>query len=148
MSRERKELGEVVSLQGRTAQVKKKRSSQCSSCSCAGLCSPFGKDWMMVTARNDLGAAIGQTVRISYHVEGEVKASFILYIIPLLALLVGAGVGTSIKLFNNPDFSAVIVGLSCMAISFVLIKKYAAWKYGREKTYHPVITEIVSNSQP
>ncbi|HDQ40527.1 MAG TPA: hypothetical protein ENN39_05790 [Desulfonatronum sp.] len=147
MSRERSELGEVVSLQGRTARVKMKRSSQCSSCSCAGLCSPFGKEWMVLTAMNDVGAAIGQKVRIRYNVEGEVKASFILYIIPMIALLIGAGVGTCIGLFNNPDFSAVVVGLSFMTISFLLIKKYAAWKYDREKTYHPMITEILSDHE-
>lgn len=144
MNRERKELGEVVSLQGRTAHVKIKRSSQCASCACAGLCSPFGKEWMTVAADNTLGAAAGQKVRITYRVEGEVKASFILYIIPVMALLLGAVIGNSIDPFNNTDLSAVLTGLSFVAMSFLLIRKYAAWKYGRKRSYRPSISEVLN----
>lgn len=143
MSQERKEFGEIVSVEGRTARVKMVRSSQCSSCSCAGFCNPFGKEWMLVTADNALGAAAGQKVRVTYRVEGEVKASFILYIIPVLALLLGALIGTFFDPFNHTDLSAVAVGLSFVAISFLLIKKYAAWKYGRKRSYRPSISEVM-----
>jgi sigma-E factor negative regulatory protein RseC len=143
MSQERREFGEILSVEGRTARVKMKRSSQCASCSCAGLCSPFGKEWMVVTADNALGAGVGQKVRVAYQVEGEVKASFILYIIPVLALLLGALIGTLFDPFNHTDFSAVAVGLSFVAISFLLIKKYAAWKYGRKRSYRPSISEVL-----
>ncbi len=147
MSQERKEVGEIVAVTGRTAQVKMTRSSQCSSCSCAGFCNPFGTDWMVVTADNALGAAAGQKVRITYHVDGEVKASFILYIVPVLALLLGAMIGAAIRLFGNEDFSAVVVGLSFMAVSFLLIRTYAAWKYGRKRSYHPIITGVLSEQE-
>ncbi|MFO7706892.1 MAG: SoxR reducing system RseC family protein [Desulfobacterales bacterium] len=143
MSQERIEFGEIVSAEGRTAQVRMKRSSQCASCSCSGLCNPFGKDWMMVAADNTLGATAGQKVRIIYRVEGEVKASLILYIVPVLALLFGALLGTAIDPFNNTDLSAVVAGLSFVAVSFLLIRKYAAWKYGRKRSYHPSISEVL-----
>jgi sigma-E factor negative regulatory protein RseC len=143
MSQERREVGEVLSVEGRTAQVKMRRGSQCAACSCAGLCSPFGKDWMTVTADNTLGATAGQKVRVTYSVEGEAKASFILYIVPVLSLLLGALIGTLFDPFNHTDFSAVAVGLSFVAISFLLIKKYAAWKYGRKRSYRPSISEVL-----
>ncbi len=147
MSEERVEFGEIVSVAGRTARVKMTRSRQCSSCSCAGFCSPFGKDWMVVTADNPLGATVGQKVRVTYQVEGEVKASFILYIIPVIALLLGAVIGTSIDLFNTKDFSAVAGGLSFVAISFLLIRKYAAWRYGRKRSYYPRITDVLNEQE-
>ena len=144
MSEERIELGEILSVADRTAQVKLKRNTQCSSCSCAGFCNPFGKEWMVVTADNALGAAAGQKVRVTYRVEGEVKASFILYIIPVLALLLGALIGTFFDPFNHTDLSAVAVGLSFVVISFLLIKTYAAWKYGRKRSYRPSISEVLN----
>ncbi len=147
MSRERKELGEVLSIEGRTARVKMKRSSRCASCSCAGLCSPFGKEWMVVTAENPAGATAGQMVYITYRVEGEAKASFILYIVPVLALLLGASLGAFIGFFDNADLSAVAVGLAFVLISFGLIRAYAARKYGRDPSYHPVIAEVRGKSE-
>ncbi|MCU0559325.1 MAG: SoxR reducing system RseC family protein [Desulfobacterales bacterium] len=147
MSQERIEFGEIVATDGRTAQVRMKRSSQCAACSCAGLCSPFGKDWMVVAADNTLGAAAGQKVRITYRVAGEVKASFILYIVPVFALLLGALLGSAIDPFHNTDLSAVAAGLSFVVVSFLLIRKYAAWKYGRNRSYHPRISEVLSGPE-
>lgn len=147
MSRERIERGEVISQQGRMARVKIKRSSHCASCSCAGVCSPFGKEWMTVAADNTLGAAAGQKVRITYRVEGEVKASLILYIIPVMALVLGALIGTAINPFSNQDLSAVLMGLSFVAISFLLIRKYALWKYGRMRSYRPCISEVLNEQE-
>lgn len=145
MSGERNEIGEVLSIEGRSARVKMKRSSRCASCSCAGLCSPFGKEWMLITADNPIGATAGQTVRITYRVEGEAKASFILYIVPVLALLTGALLGAAIGLFENPDLSAIAVGLAFLIVSFGLIRMYAARRYGRDPSYHPVISEVLDN---
>ncbi len=97
------------------------RSSHCSSCSCAGFCNPFGKEWMLVTADNALGAAAGQ-----------------------MALLLGALIGTVFDPFNHTDLSAVAVGLSFVVLSFLLIKKYAAWKYGQKRSYRPSISEVLN----
>lgn len=144
MSRERNEIGEVIADHGRTARVRMRRGSQCASCSCAGICSPFGKEWMEVTAQNPLRATAGQRVRITYRVEGEARASVILYLIPVFALVLGAALGPFIVPVQNRDVSAVGLGLLFLAISFWLIRIYAARTYGRDPSYEPVISEVMA----
>lgn len=144
VSRERSEIGEVIADHGRSARVKMRRGSQCAACSCAGICSPFGKEWMVVTAQNPLRAAAGQRVRVTYRAEGEAKASAILYLIPVLALVLGAALGPVIVPIRNTDAAAAGVGLLFLAISFWLIRIYAARTYGRDPSYEPVISEVMA----
>jgi sigma-E factor negative regulatory protein RseC len=148
MSRERSELGEVLSAEGRHARVKMQPGTHCAACSCAGLCTPFGKDGMVVAAENPLGAIAGQKVRITYRAEAKAKASLILYIIPVLALLIGAALGSSIDPFHNPDLSAVAAGLVFLCLSFWRIRGYAARKYGRDPSYQPTISHVLPDSEP
>lgn len=135
--------GQVLSVSHNLARVKIKRSSTCSTCSCAGICSPFGKDWMIIEALNPSGAKQGQEVVVTYQMEDEVKASFILYIIPLISLVAGAAAGLWLNPLNNQDFSSILGGFGLLVISYAAIRTYSRNKYSTEQNFQPVIQEIL-----
>ena len=137
--------GQVLSTSHDRAKVKIKRSSSCATCSCAGMCSPFGKDWMIIDALNPPGAMQGQQVMVTYQMEDELKASFILYIIPLLSLLLGAVAGAWLDPVNNQDISAVTGGFGMLTVSYLVIRYYSRKKYSREQSFNPVIESIIES---
>ncbi|MFO7727178.1 MAG: SoxR reducing system RseC family protein [Desulfonatronovibrio sp.] len=135
--------GQVLSVNHNLARVKIERSSTCSTCSCAGICSPFGKDWMIIEALNPPGAKQGQDVVVTYRMEDELKASFILYIIPLISLVAGAAAGLWLDPLNNQDLSSVLGGFGLLLFSYAAIRTYSRNKYSTEQTFQPVIQEIL-----
>lgn len=107
------------------------------------MCSPLGRDWMIIEALNHPGAGPGQEVILTYELESEVKASFVLYIIPLLSLLLGAVLGGWLDPLHNPDLSSVSLGFSLMILSFLGIRLYSGRTYSQRKQYQPVILQII-----
>ncbi|MFW5730784.1 MAG: SoxR reducing system RseC family protein [Desulfonatronovibrionaceae bacterium] len=148
MNNTQSKTGTVVSLDGGLARVQVRRSSSCAACSCSGICSPLGREWMMVEAVNHPGAGPGQEVILAYTGESELKASFILYIIPLLSLLLGSVLGIWLDPLHNPDLSSVSLGFALMILSFLGIRFYSSRTYSRKKQYQPVILQIIPSDQP
>lgn len=135
--------GQVLSTREDLAHVKIQRSGSCSACTCSGFCSPLGKDWIVMEALNVPGATTGQDVIVAYERESELKASFILYIIPLFSLIAGAMAGAWLDPFGNQDISSVTVGFGTMILAFMLIKTYSRNRYSKHKGSSPVIEEII-----
>ncbi|WP_045211165.1 SoxR reducing system RseC family protein [Desulfonatronovibrio magnus] len=135
--------GKVLSVHQNMARVRIKRTSSCATCSCAGMCSPFGKDWMIIEAQNLPGAREGQDVVVTYEVENELKASFILYIVPLISLILGAVLGAWADPLENEDLSAVTGGFGLLALTYIGIKMYSRKKYSTQQNFNPVISDIL-----
>lgn len=138
-----RKIGQVLSVSHSLARVKIKRSNTCSTCSCAGICSPFGKDWMIIEALNPPGAKQGQEVVVTYKMEDQLKASFILYIIPLISLVAGAAAGLWLDPLNNQDLSSVLGGFGLLLVCYIAIRAYSRNKYRRKQSFQPVIQEII-----
>ncbi|MFP4084538.1 MAG: SoxR reducing system RseC family protein [Desulfonatronovibrio sp.] len=139
--------GQVLSVSHSLARVKIKRSSTCATCSCAGICSPFGKDWMVIEALNPHGAKQGQEVVVTYQMEDQLKASFILYIIPLISLVAGAAAGVWLDPLGNQDLSSVSGGFGLLVFSYLAIRAYSRNKYSGKRGFQPVIHEILSHGK-
>lgn len=139
----RQEVGEVVATAGMSAEVRVERSGGCSSCANEATCGMYGKAEMIVTASNPLGARPGQKVRISMKTVGAIKASFILYLVPLAGLLVGMFVGRSTSVFGSRDASAAVCSLAFMALAFVGLRIYGHLKYDRDSSYIPEISAVL-----
>lgn len=143
MSSSGEKNGQVLSTHQNLARVKIKRTSTCATCSCAGMCSPFGKDWMIVEAINLPGAREGQNVIVTYEMENELKASFILYIVPLMSLIFGAIAGAWTDPLHNQDLSSVTGGFGLLILTYLAIRLYSQKKYRLEQKFNPVIREIL-----
>ncbi|OHB29158.1 MAG: hypothetical protein A2X84_04740 [Desulfuromonadaceae bacterium GWC2_58_13] len=141
------EVGTIVELKSKAvAAVLCKKSTLCENCASAGLCH-LGDDnrSMVVEAFNPLGAEVGDRVRLVTSTRSFLQSSFILYIVPLIALILGAGAGELIGLHVNvgidPNLLAALIGTVFLAGSFVIIR-VGSRAIPRE-TYMPRITEII-----
>ncbi len=73
---------------GNLAKVKTSRHNDCENC---GACP--GNSAMVLEALNDIGAKPGQRVAIEVKEVNMLKAAFIVYILPLIAVFFGAMTG-------------------------------------------------------
>lgn len=144
MAHIREEEGEVIAVEGNQAKIRVRRSPACDSCSSAGTCGLVGKDEMVLTALNPIGASEGQKVGVSFKVEDQVKASFILYLIPVVGLVTGALIGYSLHFFGDKEISAAVFSLLFVALTFLGIKYYAHIRYAKDQSYIPTITKVVA----
>lgn len=144
MVRIREEQGEVIAVDGDRAKVKIRRSPACESCSGERMCGLFGKDETVITAQNRVGAYKGQRVCVSFKVEGEVKASFILYLVPLAGLVAGALIGYHSQVLGDKDISGAVFSLLFVVLTFIGIKYYAHLRYSGDQSYNPKITKVVA----
>lgn len=144
MVRIREEEGEVIAVEGNQAKVRVRRSPTCDSCSSNATCGLLGEGEVVLTALNTVGASKGQRVRVSLKVEGEVKASFILYLVPLAGLVAGALIGYHSPVLGDKDISGAVFSLLFVVLTFIGIKYYAHLKYSGDQSYNPTITKVMA----
>lgn len=119
-------LGIVTATHNSTAIVRLARHSACSEC---GGCSHGGdaeSKEMLVEALNEAGASVGDQVQVDLASVQVVRAAFIFYAIPLVALLVGVfsskaildGMGYA----ASSDIGAAIGGTLLMVAAFMGIR--------------------------
>lgn len=130
-----------------TAKLKLKRHSACASC---GKCATTSEEKdIIVEVDNTIGAKVGDRVEVNMETVNVLKAAFIAYTIPLVALLLGT-VGTfyvlkSINITNNVELISGGVGLIFTLISFLVLKKNDK-KFRDSKEYIPIVTRIIVSS--
>jgi len=141
------EVGVVVRVEGDLAIVKTKRSSLCDGCHSGGFCKALGgASDMEVAARNEVGAKAGDEVRVTVDSKTFLKASFLVYMVPVTALILGALLGAKVGPALSPgassDLFPVAFGILFLVLSFVLMR---VWAKGtkRGEQYCPVISEIL-----
>jgi sigma-E factor negative regulatory protein RseC len=141
------EVGVVLRVEGELAIVKTKRSSMCDGCHSGGFCKALGGDSdMEVAARNEVGAKVGDEVRVTIASKTFLKASFLVYMVPVTALILGALLGTALGPSLYPgassDLLSVIFALIFFFLSFVVMRIWAKGIKGGQQ-YCPVISEIL-----
>lgn len=106
-------IGQVIEAHGSKVLVRFKRTKACGDCN---MCASFGSDEAVVEVENRLNARIGDRVELSLHSSSMLKASFIAYGIPLLALLLGVLIGIQFS-----DLLGAALGIAAPAASFLVI---------------------------
>ncbi|MFQ6065992.1 MAG: SoxR reducing system RseC family protein [bacterium] len=87
MQKEREgEWGVVTAVFAGKAKVRLERKSLCEKC---GICSVWGKDFMLMEVDNLKEARVGDKVRIETPPGKTLKISFMVFIVPLFGLFVG-----------------------------------------------------------
>ncbi len=141
------EAGVVLRVEGGLAIVKTERGAMCDGCGSGGFCKALvGGSDMEVAARNEVGAKVGDEVRMTVPSKTFLKASFLVYMVPVAALILGALLGTTLgpALYPgvSPDLFAVAFGLILFSLSFVVMRLWAKGTKG-DQQYCPVISEIL-----
>ncbi len=103
-----------------------------------------------ITCDNKLGANIGEKVEVELSFSEVLSAAFIMYTIPLFALLVGVFGGYfGYSYFVSPQGSevmATLVGFVLMAISYLLINKQDQ-NFSKDSKYLSKIVQIHNRTQ-
>lgn len=104
--------GRVVRIDGDFVEVAIPRSERCKSC---GIC-PFGKDdTILLRIQMSTPVKVGDRVRVKTEDRYVILSAFILYIVPVIALLGGYILG---GLFSTSEIFKIIFGFLFMGISF------------------------------
>ncbi|MBE0599147.1 MAG: SoxR reducing system RseC family protein [Desulfuromonadales bacterium] len=142
------ETGSVIELKGKhVAVVLCQKSSFCKNCASMEQCR-VGDDnrSMLVDAHNTIGARVGDRVRVVTSSKSFLKSSFILYIVPLIALVVGGIVGQllgeRLESGPNPDLLSAILGTAFLIGAFLTIR--VGTRALPRENYMPRITEILA----
>ena len=107
----------IVSIDGQTAYVESSGSTACSGCASSGSCGTkslmavFGKKSIALEIENHFGAAIGDQIEIGIEHSTILKLSALSYLLPLIGLLGGGAIGTTMNAGDLVAFGAGLVGL-------------------------------------
>lgn len=140
------EQGTVIELKGKhIAAVLCEKSSFCKNCASMEACQ-VGTDnkSKVVEAHNSAGAQVGDRVRLVTSTRNFLQSSFLLYMVPLIALLIGAIIGNLLgeKLEGvDPNLLSAILGTAFLAGSYLVIK--VGSRAIPKETYMPRIVEII-----
>lgn len=132
--------GVVLSVYDGMAKVKTSRHNDCENC---GSCP--GNTALVLDARNPVGARPGQRVMIEVKEADMLKSAFIVYMLPLIAIFVGAMLGGYLaeRLAAEPLWFQVGGGGLAFASSVCYIK-YFDRSASTDVKKQPVITRILT----
>ena len=141
------EVGTVVELKSKhTAVVMCQKSSLCENCATSGACAMGDDDkTRLIDVQNSLGATVGEQVRIATTTKSFLQSSFLLYIVPLIALVIGAIVGKlvgeNLATGLDPNLLSAVFGVFFMIGSFVILR--VGSNALEPESYMPKIIEIL-----
>jgi len=143
------ESGTVIEVREQTALVRLKRSSACSGCASAGRChAGHDESEQLLEALNENGAAVGDAVQVAVSVRAVISASARSYLLPLVGLLVGAGVAQVLAgTFLSAHAGAAAAGFGGIAgaILGVLLGRRSGRRASFGEVPLPRITRIVAD---
>jgi len=119
-------------------------SAACEGCASRGSCHAVGKEKNSVKVINRLAAREGDTVVIAFETGSLLKALFLLYMVPILALLAGACAGNWLiapAWGKDPSVVSAACGFICFFAAIWFAKQKASRMEQRE-AYQPKITRI------
>jgi sigma-E factor negative regulatory protein RseC len=108
----------VVAVDGVYAMVSSQRKSACGSChaepSCSVLSGGGGKRDTEIRAMNPIGAEVGQRVELEISEQQFLKASFLVYVLPVISLILFGVFGRYLaeRFGVVPDMAEGVGGLS------------------------------------
>lgn len=129
-----------MEVSGDTAKVELEKSEKCGHCGAKIMCHPGSDNKMCVEAINEIGAKIGDRVRIEVSPAISILATFILFVAPILAFLV---VFTIVNILTKNENLAILSGFSGLILFFLFLIKINQ-KVAKNRRFHPVIKEVVS----
>lgn len=144
------EFGTVVEQkEQQIAVVQCQRNSACDHCPSSGACSMGdNSEIMLVEAFNAIDAQIGARVKIVTSTRHFLQSSFMLYIVPIIGLLIGALIGQEIGekgvLEIDPSLLSALMAVIFLVTTFFGIR-IATAKLKRE-VFMPRIVAIQKQS--
>ncbi len=138
-----KQCGVVKEVNGEYATVVMQRHTSCSGCNACKM----GHENTKVEIRglNNAKGEVGQWVSVDMENHDVLMAAFIVYVIPLIALIAGIVISNltlATVAGEYLDLVSAAVGFSAMAITFMVIRAKEK-NFSLSKRYLPVITDVI-----
>ena len=139
------EEGIVIHTHDTIARVKTTKSGSCKACTARNSChvTETGKV-MEVDAINGAGARKGDRILLHFETASLIKACFLLYLLPVGFMLMGAILGHWLASKNGMNVSIVsaVSGFLSLFLSFAVIRSKAN-TLGKHDAYKPKIIKIL-----
>ena len=139
------EQGIVLRTESESAWVKTNRSTACEGCTARGSCHTMGGGQEMeVKAFNSAGARVGDRIVLSFETSSLLKATFLIYVFPIIFLIAGAALGQMLAphFEFSPSALSVLLGFTFFFSALFIIKARAN-KMAQKNAYQPKITKIL-----
>lgn len=130
------EVAKVVKVKGKRAFVLIEQTAKCEGCK---MCSFNRNKQLIVPIENTLDAAVGDSVELLMPERAPVGASFIMYVVPLVLMLIGALLGSLINLYAQIGMAFGFLALGFLPAYF--IDKY----YAKKRGFSPSMVRIVGS---
>ena len=133
------EEGTVTKIEGNKAWLRVERSEMCDCCGSRGVCQTLGGSKNMeAEALNTAGAKVGDRVLLQIKPGVLLKISLIFYMIPVVALVIGAIIGMKVgtNINSDPEIFSALFGISAAGLSFLVIKLIAN-HLNKKRDYFP-----------
>lgn len=139
------DTGRVVRIEGDKAFIEVERTSACAQCGLREVEEIAGGK-PVFEALNVAKADIGDTVKVRVESVAYMKASLLVYGIPICLLIIGAllGVYFAEKLGKQQDIMSAIFGTGGLIIGILVLLLFR--KRGSKKEYMPVIVEVIKDN--
>jgi sigma-E factor negative regulatory protein RseC len=127
-----------------TAWVKTTRSSACAACSSRDVCNvEGGGKEMEVEAINTARARVGDRIVLNIRTSSLLKATFLLYVFPILAMIAGALLGQTLAGMRGSDPSGLsaLFGFLFFGLAFITIRIVGRF-LSKDASYRPEIIKI------
>lgn len=135
----------VTKIEGSTATISLKSEGACHNCGAGklGLCKPSG-GVSTITAKDKVGAQVGDTVRIGMDSGIQIKGFLLAFIIPVVCFVAGSVIGLYINKSAEIPFLEVILGFASLIVaSLFTFRKLRKM----DKSSELVILSIVSDNR-
>ena len=142
------EQGIVIKTDSSAAWVKTIKTGDFAGCTARGSCHSLGNNAdMEVKAINEAGAVAGDRIVLLFETSSLLKATFLLYVFPILLLIIGAVIGQEIAphIDFNPSGLSAFTGFSFF-IAAVLVIKARANKMALKNEYRPKVVKILARN--
>ncbi|MDX2447125.1 MAG: SoxR reducing system RseC family protein [Desulfobacterales bacterium] len=142
------EEGIVIHTHDKLARVKTSKTASCKACTARDSChgTEAGKI-MEVDAINGAGAREGDRILLHFDTASLMKACFLLYLLPVGFMLMGAIFGhwLALKTGMNVSLISALSGFLSLFLAFVMIRSKAN-TLGKNDAYKPKIVKILNHA--
>ena len=137
------ETGRVQRVAEGKAIIEIQRGAACSKCHAECACTGEEAQTMLVEARDPLGVQSNQYVQLTIQNTSVLRASFVVYMIPLFALIIGVLIGEYLgQQFGVQNLLEILVGFGCLGLSLIIVRLYNN-VFKRDIRNQPVITKVL-----
>lgn len=143
------QYGLVTENKGETALINLQRHLVCEKCGRCGILSGSNKREIIIEALNPINAEKGQRVLLESDDSQIILLAFMLYLVPILALVAGIVIWLSLVspyfgLEGRQELPAVSVGFVLMALVYFFIRRWDK-KVKDNPCFKPVITGLIED---